>query len=163
MKEQGYKLHFVDGRGLVSVRMYRDLGEIWRGWRKNAYLGNRGGIGFFVLQLIGLPMISILPFLLPLLALLTRKRQDGGIGPSETLAATGLELTSILTYHTWLNKQLRVPWYYALLHPMAGAIFEGILAQSSWRILTGSGVDWRGRNYYNEASSLAEVSLARHS
>ncbi len=163
VKEQGYKLHFVDGRGLIAVRMYRDLGEIWRGWRKNAYLGNRGGIGFFVLQLIGLPMISILPFLLPLLARLTRTQQDSGIGPTEALAATGLELTALLAYRTWLNKQLRVPWYYALLHPLAGVIFEGILAQSSWRILTGSGVDWRGRNYYNEASSPAEVSLARHS
>src|SRR6266699_858320 len=163
VKEQGYKLHFVDGRGLVAVRMYRDLGEIWRGWRKNAYLGNRGGIGFFVLQLIGLPMISILPFLLPLLARLTRTQQDSGIGPTEALAATGLELTALLAYRTWLNKQLRVPWYYALLHPLAGVIFEGILAQSSWRILTGSGVDWRGRNYYNEASSPAEVSISRHS
>jgi chlorobactene glucosyltransferase len=152
VKEQGYKLHFVDGRGLVSVHMYHSLGEIWRGWRKNAYLGNRGGIGFFVLQLIGLPIISILPFLLPLLARLTRTRRYGGIGPTEALAATGLELTSLLAYRTWLNKQMRVPWRYSLLHPLAGAILEGILAQSSWRILTGSGVDWRGRNYYNEAS-----------
>ena len=108
-------------------------------------------------------MISILPFLLPLLARLTRTRLVRGIGPNEALAATSLELTSILAYRTWLNKQLHVPWYYALLHPLAGVIFEGILAQSSWRILTGSGVDWRGRNYYNEASSPAEVSLARHS
>lgn len=150
VKKGGYKLHFVDGRGLVSVHMYHSLGEIWRGWRKNAYLGNRGGIGFFALQLIGLPMITILPFLLPLLARLTRTRHKGGIGPTEALAATALELTPLLAYRTWLNKQLRVPWYYSLLHPLAGVIFEGILAQSSWRVLTGSGVDWRGRQYYNE-------------
>jgi len=139
--------------------MYHSLGEIWRGWRKNAYLGNRGGIGFFVLQLIGLPIISILPFLLPLLARLTRTRHYGGIGPTEALAATGLELTSLLAYRTWLNKQLRVPWRYSLLHPLAGAILEGILAQSSWRILTGSGVDWRGRIYYNEDSPKSRSQL----
>ena len=150
VKEQGYKLHLVDGRGLVSVRMYHNLGEIWRGWRKNAYLGNRGGIGFFALQLIGLPMITILPFLLPLFAGLTRALHEGGIGQTEALAATALELTPLLAYRTWLNKQLRVPWYYSLLHPLAGVIFEGILAQSSWRVLTGAGVDWRGRQYHNE-------------
>ncbi len=154
VKKQGYKLHFVDGRGLVSVHMYHSLGEIWRGWRKNAYLGNRGGIGFFALQLIGLPMITILPFLLPLLARLTRTRHKGGIGQTEALAATALELTPLLTYRIWLNKQLRVPWYYSLLHPLAGVIFEGILAQSSWRVLTGSGVDWRGRQYYNERNRV---------
>jgi len=147
VKEHGYKLHFVDGRGLISVRMYHNLKEIWRGWRKNAYLGNRGDIGFVILQLIGLPMISIVPFLLPLLAYLTRIRREVGISPSEAQAATALELASLLAYRTWLNKQLCVPWYYSLLHPLAGAILEAILAQSSWRILTGSGVDWRGRNY----------------
>ena len=150
VKEQGYKLHLVDGRGLISVHMYQSLGEIWRGWRKNAYLGNRGGIGFFILQLIGLPMISIVPFLLPLLAHLTRKRREGSIGLAEAQAATALELTSLLAYRTWLNKQLRVPRYYALLHPLAGVLFEGILAQSFWRVLTDSGVDWRGRQYYIE-------------
>lgn len=148
VKEHGYKLHLVDGRGLVWVHMYHNLREIWRGWRKSAYPGNRGGIAFLILQLIGLPMISIVPFLLPLLARLIRKRREGGGGPTEAQAATALELTSLLAYRTWLNKQLGVPWYYSLSHPLAGAILEGILAQSSWRIMTGSGVDWRGRQYY---------------
>ncbi len=148
VKKQGYKLRFVDGRGLVSVRMYRGLREIWTGWRRTAYTGNRGGIGFFALQLIGLPIISILPFFIPLVVCLTRTQQAGRINLVESLAATALELTALLAYHTWLNKQLRVPWYYSFLHPLAGAMFEGILVQSSWMVLTGSGVDWRGRQYY---------------
>jgi len=159
VKEQGYKLHFVDGRSLISVHMYHGLREIWSGWRKNAYLGNRGGIGFFALQLIGLPIISILPFLLPLVARLTRTRHAGRINLTEALAATALELTALLAYRAWLNKQLRVPWYYSLLHPLAGVIFEGILAQSSWKVLTGAGEvsicaplrsAERGRQYYDE-------------
>jgi chlorobactene glucosyltransferase len=153
VKDHGYKLRFVDGSDLVSVHMYKSLGEIWRGWRKNAYLGNRGGIGFFILQLIGLPMISIVPFLLPLLARLTRNRHRGSIGRREVQAAAALELTSLLAYRTWLNQRLGIPWRYALLHPLAGVMLEGILAQSSWRVLTGTGVDWRGRQYYKRISS----------
>ena len=153
VKDHGYKLRFVDGSDLVSVHMYKSLGEIWRGWRKNAYLGNRGGIGFFILQLIGLPMVSIVPFLLPLLARLTSIRHRGSIGQREVQAAAALELTSLLAYRTWLNQRLRVPWPYALLHPLAGVMLEGILAQSSWRVLTGTGVDWRGRQYYKRISS----------
>jgi len=149
VKEHGYKLRLVDGRELVSVHMYQGLRDTWRGWRKNVYLGNRGGIVFFVLQLIGLPMISVAPFLLPLLAYITRKRRKGGISSSEAQAAATLELSSLLAYRIWLNKQLGIPWFYAFTHPLAGTIFAGILAQSAWRILTRSGVDWRGRYYHN--------------
>jgi len=148
IKENGFRLHFVDGRDLVYVHMYRDLHDIWRGWRKNAFLGSRGGIPFALLQLFGLPQISIMPFLLPLLAWLTRRR-GRGIGKIEANIATVLELIPLLMYRTWLNKQLKVPWYYALTHPLAGAIFEGILGQSMWRVLTKRGVDWRGRQYHN--------------
>lgn len=38
----------------------------------------------------------------------------------------------------------------AFTHPLAGAVFEGILAQSTWRVLGHKGVDWRGRNYYQQ-------------
>src|SRR5438270_4402524 len=65
IKENGFRLQFVDGRKLVRVRMYATLRETWRGWRKNVFLGSRGGLPFVLLQLIGLPMIAIIPFLLP--------------------------------------------------------------------------------------------------
>lgn len=149
IKEHGYKLRLVDGRELVSVHMYQGLSDIWRGWRKNVYLGNRGGIIFFVLQLIALPMVSVVPFLLPLFAYIISKRRKKGISSAEVQAAATLELSSLLAYRIWLNKELGIPWFYALTHPLAGSIFEGILAQSGWRILTRSGVDWRGRYYHN--------------
>jgi chlorobactene glucosyltransferase len=151
VKEYGFKLRFVDGRGLLHVQMYRNFDEIWRGWRKNAYLGNRGGIPFFLLQLIGLPMISLVPFLLPLFAWASRKLLPaGGIGAEEASVAMGLEVSSLLAYRSWLNKQIDVPWYYAFTQPLAALIFDGILGQSIWRILTHKGVDWRGRQYHNE-------------
>jgi chlorobactene glucosyltransferase len=152
VKEQGFKLRFVDGRGLVRVHMYKNLGEIWRGWRKNAYLGNRGGLLFFLLQLIGLPMVSISPFLLPLLLFFTGRRRCSSVNRAEIGAAFACEMAPLLAYRNWLNRALNVPWYYSLTHPLAGAIFEGILAQSSWRILTRRGVDWRGREYHNMKS-----------
>ena len=152
VKEQGYRLRFVDGRGLVRVHMYHSLGEIWRGWRKNAYLGNRGGIAFFLLQLIGLPMVTMSPFLLPLLLFSGRGQRRGAINRAEVGTAAALEMATLLAYRSWLNKSLNVPWYYAFTQPLAGAIFEGILAQSAWRILGGQGVDWRGREYHNGKS-----------
>jgi chlorobactene glucosyltransferase len=154
VKRQGYRLHMFDGRDLVHVRMYRNLRETWRGWRKNAFLGSRGGLPFTIVTLIGLPMVSIAPFLLPVLAWVLNRFpafKQRRIAPSEVALATLLELAPLLAYRLWVNKELEVPWYYALTHPLAGAIFEGILAQSAWRVLTNRGVDWSGRQYYSEA------------
>ncbi len=157
VKWSGFRLRMLDGRNLVHVRMYRGLPDIWRGWLKNAFLGSRGGVVFTFLQLIGLPMISIVPFLLPLL--LWMKKLAGKpheSAPSSTRmtsaelsAVTLLELLPLLSYKRWVDRELRVPWYYAFTLPLAGALFEGILAQSAWRVLTGRGVDWRGRRYFN--------------
>jgi chlorobactene glucosyltransferase len=147
VKNNGFRLHFVDGLGLVHVRMYRSFSAIWRGWRKNAYLGNRGGLPFVLLELFGLPMISIFPFLLPLLARLVRTKHGPVIAMPEVLGATALELTPLFAYRLWLNRSLHVPWYYIFSHPLAAAVFEGILGQSVAYILSGKGVDWSGRRY----------------
>ncbi len=158
VKRSGFRLRMVDGRDLVHVYMYHGLRDIWHGWRKNVFLGSRGGIAFTLLQLVGLPMVSIVPFLWPLMLWmnrLTRKllpgRQNGGdrITSAELGAATLLELVPLLAYKRWVDKELGIPWYYAFTFPLAGVLFEGILAQSTWRILSGRGVDWRGRQYYN--------------
>src|SRR5581483_5283305 len=103
--------------------------------------------------LVGLPMVAIAPFLLPALAWALNlfpacKRQ--GVAPAEVALATLLELAPLLAYRGWINKELDVPWYYAFTHPLAGAVFEAILAQSAWRVLTHKGVDWSGRQYYNQ-------------
>jgi len=157
VKSNGFKLHFVDGQDLVHVHMYRNLRDTWHGWRKNAYLGSRGGLPFVLLELFGLPMITIIPFLLPLLARLTRTRDGSGISPAEASTASIIELVPLLAYRLWLNTLLRVPWYYAFTHPLAGAIFEGILGESTWRVLTHKGVDWRGRQYSDgKASSVPD-------
>jgi len=142
VKENGFRLRFVDGRDLVNVHMYRGLEDAWRGWRKNVFLGSRGGLAFILLELIGLPLVSIAPFLLPLLMPVFRR------GKVEASILTLLELGPLLAYRMWIDAALDVPWYYAFTHPLAGAVFAGILAQSTWRILTGKGVDWRGRVYY---------------
>ncbi|HTI14491.1 MAG TPA: glycosyltransferase [Dictyobacter sp.] len=150
VKDHGYRLRFVDGRDLVSVRMYQGFADLWRGWRKNAYLGNRGGAGFVLLELAGLPMITIVPFLLPFLG--QRIATKAHVFPTrkEARLAALFELLPLLAYRSWLNRSMDVPWYYAFTHPLAGVLFEGILGQSMWRVLSKRGVDWRGRMYHND-------------
>src|SRR5437660_3127531 len=108
VKKVGFRLLLIDGRGLVRVYMYHGLREAWRGWRKNAFLGSRGGLAFVLLQLIGLPMVAIIPFLLPLLGLMSGRKKRS-VSSTEIEAAGLLEMGAALTYHWWMDKQLGVP------------------------------------------------------
>lgn len=146
VKDNGFRLRLDDGRDLLHVWMYRGLRETWHGWRKNVYLGNRGGLPFFLLQLIGLPLVTIVPFVLLLAGWFMPVHK----GRDEINLAAVIELAPLLAYRGWLDRMIGVPWYYAFTHSLAGAIFEGILAQSAWRVITRKGVDWRGRRYYGK-------------
>ncbi|MGH2484544.1 MAG: glycosyltransferase [Ktedonobacterales bacterium] len=139
VKRDGGRMAILDGRELVSTRMYQSLGEHWDGWGKNAYAGSRGGLPFFVAMLVGLPAIAIVPFVLPFAALSRRSR---GVALAGCAAAA-----SALLYRARLNASLGVPRRYAWTHPLGGAIFTGILARSLWRVRSGRGVRWRGRTY----------------
>ena len=151
VKKHGYALEMADGRNLVRVRMYRSLRATWRGWRKNVFLGSRGGLPFVLLQVLGLPIVAVLPFLLPLwLFLMSLAGQRKAISLREVGIVGALELGPLLAYRRWLDRELRVPWYSMLTHPLAGVLFTAILAQSTWRILTRRGVDWSGRQYFKE-------------
>ncbi|HKV85666.1 MAG TPA: glycosyltransferase family 2 protein [Ktedonobacterales bacterium] len=139
VKRDGGRMAILDGRELVSTRMYQTLGEHWDGWGKNAYAGSRGGLPFFVAMLVGLPAIAIVPFVLPF-ALLSRRHRGAAL-------AGGAAAMSALLYRARLNAGLGVPRRYAWTHPLGAAIFTGILARSFWRVRSGRGVRWRGRTY----------------
>ena len=139
VKRAGGKLRFVDGRGLVSVRMYESLREHANGWGKNIAIGSHGGLWLFPFFLLGLPLVTVWPFVSLALGLLRRK---------PTLAASGaLSTAAALTYRAWLDRQLGVPARYALTLPIGGAVFTFFIARSYWRKLRGATVPWRGRSY----------------
>lgn len=149
VKRSGSRLRFLDGRDLVRVHMYHGFAETWRGWRKNVFLGSRGGLLSILLQMFGLPQVTLVPFLLPLLLVLPGLSRRWHLSSFFVLSLSALELAPLLAYRLWEDRELKLPWYYAFTHPLAGAIFEGLLASSTWRILTRRGVDWRGRSYYD--------------
>jgi chlorobactene glucosyltransferase len=139
VKCSGGKLRLVDGRGLVRVRMYRSLREHMNGWGKNATLGSRGGVWLFPLFLVGLPAVTVWPFVALALGLLSRKRG---------LAAAGaLSVTAALAYRVNVDRQLGIPLRYGWTHPLGGAIFTFIISRSFWRRLRNETVPWRGRSY----------------
>lgn len=140
VKRTGARMEMIDGRSLVSTRMYRALGEHWEGWSKNAYAGSRGGLPFYLLMIVGLPLVTIAPLALLLAGIATRRRQLALPGAA-AVAAT-------VAYRARVQRGMAVPFRYAWTQPLAGAIFTGILIRSFWRVATGRGVVWRGRTIH---------------
>ena len=137
VKRIGGKVAMLDGRSLVRTRMYQGFQEYWDGWSKNAYAASQGGPVMYALQVLGLPMFCILPFLLIVLGLLAHR-------PWWTLGGS-VSTLAILLYRLRVNRDLSIPTRYIWTHPLAGGVFAGILIRSGWAALSGRGVPWRNR------------------
>ena len=124
--------------GLVQVRLYGNLGELWSGFRKNTvrYAAHdpRPILGMVAYSAVlgGLPRLA---------AVATRARR------------CSLAAATLLSYG--LGASCLAPWYrrfgvsrrYALLYPLGVALLAAIAADSAWRTAGGRGVTWKGRRY----------------
>ena len=125
----------LDGQGIVSVRMYRSFGEIWRGFQKNFFPAFRRERSFWMFIALHLSLF-LLPFIFaPLVWRLTGSR---------VLIATAL---CVLVMRAVLAWRFRHPWWSVLLHPLSEAILLALGLSSWWRCRSGRGVEWKGRRY----------------
>lgn len=135
----------LDGTGTVRVRMYRSLGEIWAGFRKNLYPAFRSQAGFWTFMLLH-ASVFLLPSGLALLVL------DGSMAGALFMAAA----LSVLLARLLLALRFGHPLWSVLLHPAAELFLLAIGLASWWRVVTGRGVEWKGRRY-REAPEGASV------
>ncbi len=139
VKRSGARLLFVDGRGLVTTRMYQSRAEHGHGCGNNAGLGSRGGARGFALLAPGLPLITVAQFALLAVGLLRRDARVTLAGAAPVAATLG--------YRAYLDRSLAIPLRYGWTHPLGGLVFTGILMRAFWRKLRGVSVPWRGRTY----------------
>jgi chlorobactene glucosyltransferase len=134
-RERGQASLCLDGQGIVSVRMYRSFGEIWRGFQKNFFPAFRRERSFWMFIALHLSLF-LLPFIFaPLVWRLTG---------SPVLIATAL---CVLVMRAVLAWRFRHPWWSVLLHPLSEAILLALGLSSWWRCRSGRGVEWKGRRY----------------
>ncbi len=62
VKEAGFAIWFASGNGIVSVRMYRNFGAMWQGWKKNLYQLMGGNIVSLVSEMAtaALPLLLLM-------------------------------------------------------------------------------------------------------
>jgi chlorobactene glucosyltransferase len=132
----GEKSLCLDGRNVLSVRMYSSFVEIWRGFQKNFFPAFRRERSFWAFAALHFA-VFLLPFLLAP-ALWSNE------GARPFLA---LSVASVLATRLALALRFRHPLWSVLLHPLGEAVLLALGVSSWWRCRRGRGVEWKGRRY----------------
>jgi len=149
VKGAGYRLVIADGRQVAQTRMYTSLPEMWEGWTKNIFLGLSGSAGLLLLGAFGafLSLVAALALPLWLLAGLVWwaavPASAGWLGAAEA----ALLWAWLVFWRVRVLRDMRIPSWYALTVPLGAAIFAAMMFASTWKVLSGQGVTWKGRRY----------------
>lgn len=146
VKRLGYQLIIADGRAVAHTRMYTNLPEIWEGWTKNIFLGMRDRLGLLLAgALISLLGALLLPFwlLAGLLWLLVSGHPAAWVVSGEA----SLLWAILLWYRVRAARAFNISPVYALTLPLGTLLFMAMMGASAYKVLSGQGVTWKGRNY----------------
>lgn len=149
IKWNGYRLIVADGYSMVRTRMYTSLPEMWEGWTKNIYLGLSDRPALMLLGAFGAFLLLVAALVLPLWPLLGIYwyLHNGG------WLALAVIVKSLILWAVILYARARVaismgisPWY-AFTLPLGSAVFATMMFTSAWKVISGKGVNWKGRIY----------------
>lgn len=148
VKIAGYAVQLADGRALVHIRMYRDLGQLWEGWAKNSFESMGRRIDKVLLLVTAVSIVTLLP---PVIALVALGRVVAAGGPDAAAAlVSGVATlqTAFILFLAWrCNREADVPGRYTLAIPLGAAMFNALICYSAYRVVSGRGVSWKGRVY----------------
>ncbi len=137
----GENSQVIDGRNIVTVRMYTNFVGIWNGFSKNYYPAFGSFASFAAFQL----HMAISSVLLPLG--LTALVVVGQLPVSWLAVASASLLPRAL-----IALRFRHPVWSVLLHPFQVIVMIALGIWSWWLVEHGRGVSWKGRRY--EGSEL---------
>ncbi len=129
------------GRRLVRARVYSGLGEIWSGYSKTLFWASGHNTTRALLVAAALALYALLPPLAGLRAL-----KDSG-GRQKVLRHAAMQLGPMLALRAYVCRSMGVPSLYAVAYPLAVLMGDAMLLHSLYRVVSGKGVQWKGRTY----------------
>ena len=140
-KQKGARIECAMGSEIYGTRMYRSFLGIWTGWRRiffHAFEKNPARLftkAFLVFAFSFLPF-----FFFPALTQITLTHPEHF---ARIWGAT-FPILAVIVLTAWkTHRILKAPSIYALLHPFAGFILAGILADAAWSALQRKELKWR--------------------
>lgn len=149
VKWNGYRLIVADGSAVARTRMYTSLPEMWEGWTKNVYLGLSDQLSLTILGVFGAFLLLVIAFVLPLWPLLGLFWYlQGGGWLALTVIAKSLILWALVIYaRARVASGMGISAWYAFTLPLGAGVFAAMMFTSTWKVLSGKGVTWKGRMY----------------
>jgi len=136
-RSAGFRTDLFDGTDLVACRMYRGLGQVWRGFAKNAYEGlGSPALLLFVTVLHGCAVL--LPWVTLLLWL------AGAVVAPWVPWLAALTIAAGFAQRIVLARRFAHAWASVALHPVGILMLTVIQWHSLWLHLTGRRA-WKGR------------------
>ena len=147
IKSQGGRLIFLPGAESVRTRMYRNFGEMWRGWKKNLYLLYAGNLGRMLGSVQSLWLLDVLPALGFVAACGWVAMGQGGA--LAILVAIGCFLVAIGRQWSYARTLARLGFDPGLSNYQAlGSLLVGALILESARAHRATRrIEWKGRFY----------------
>ena len=140
LKDDGrFRLVLADGGRIVRVRMYTSLRELWNGFSKNMYAGAKGDLRALSGGIAFLALLSVVPAALAVDGIARRR-------PWRALEAL-LCLANGVAVQTYGIGKTGIPRRYGWYAPLGYAMCAAITLNSTLRVVSGRGVEWRGRRY----------------
>ncbi len=141
VKENGLKLIAEDGQEMLSVRMYRNLKEIWNGFSKNIF----AGFEFSTIALFVVMAMYTLLFFAPFVFLAAGVIVLNNV--NDILFLTLIQVLILYIGRILVSAKFRLGFLSTILHPI-GALMVILISINSWKwIFFGSGSRWKGRVY----------------
>lgn len=135
LKQAGHAQMLAAADGAARVEWYRDLPELARGFRKNAFAGLRYSYLLALWATVGGLTAAAWPFVAVWLT----------SGAERALYAVAA-LTQMVAYAGPATVRRTRPWL-AVLYPVAAVVFAGILAAAVLRTARRGGIEWRETFY----------------
>ena len=129
LRDAGHRTAFLRGDGMLQVRMYHGLPDLWEGWTKNLWflLGEnlaRARLAAVLVLLAGFLPAAMLWY-------------GGPAGWLAAITALGAE--------AWFRGPREAPW--ALTLPLGALVLAAMIGESARRHTEGRGFSWKGRTY----------------
>jgi chlorobactene glucosyltransferase len=145
VKREGYKLCLTTGTGIMEVRMYQNLSEVWEGWRKNVLLSMKRE------PLTGATQIVVLLLALSVFGQAGwfgwRAGRRGRPADRRAFALALAGVSAMFIPKRLVDRELGLPLGWTFTYPLGLAMFAAILLDSARRLASGQGVTWKGRSY----------------
>ena len=152
VKWSGRRLIVADGMQMARTRMYTSLPEMWEGWTKNIYLGLRDQPALMMLGIFGAFLAILTAFVLPVWPLLGLFWYLN----DASWMALSVIIQSLVLWAFLIHIRVRIatkmeisPWY-AITTPVGAAVFGAMMFASAWKVISRTGVTWKGRVYFSD-------------